>query len=255
MKTLLRCAAVASMLLPIAPIAGCASNSGGSGSPQSQSGDGSGQSASGSSSGEGSGQSASGSDQGSGASASTGTNAGTGASSGSTGSSDAGAGSISTDGQAAEDYAPKASDFDCLQSSDWTTVGVSRFKNVLGHTAEMLAVARSADGGVFPVGTFIQLIPAEASVKRGAGYSAVSHDWEFFSLNASATGTTINAAAGDASVINFTGMSCLGCHSAAAPQWDLECGDVNGGNTHGCAALPLTGSQLAGLQQSDPRCP
>ncbi len=253
MKTLLRRAAVASILLPIA---GCASSSGGSGSPSSQSGESSGQSASGGSGDEGSGQSASGSEQGSGASASAGTSAGTGASSGSTGSvSDAGAGSISADGQAAEDYAPKASDFDCLQGNDWTTVGVSRFKNLLGHTAEMLAVARSADGGVFPAGTFIQLIPAEASVKRGAGYSAVSHDWEFFSLNATATGTTINAAAGDASVINFTGMSCLGCHSAAAPQWDLECGDVNGGNTHGCAALPLTGSQLAGLQQSDPRCP
>jgi hypothetical protein len=132
---------------------------------------------------------------------------------------------------------------------------VSRFKNLLGHKAEMLAVANSPDGGTYPVGTIVQLVPTEASVKRGHGFSAQSHDWEFFSLTASSTGTTINAHAGDSSVVNFTGVSCLGCHSAAGAQWDLVCGDPQGGNTRGCAALPLTGTQLSSLQSSDPRCP
>ena len=152
-------------------------------------------------------------------------------------------------------YVATVSDFDCLQDSEWTTVGVSRFKNQLGHTAEMLAVAYSHDGGTYPVGTIIQLVPTEASVKRGGNFSPPSNDWEFFSLSVSSTGTTITARGGDASVVNFTGSSCLGCHSKAAPQWDFVCGDPDGGNTHGCAPLPLTGAQLASLQSSDPRCP
>jgi|HubBroStandDraft_4_1064222.scaffolds.fasta_scaffold21449_2 hypothetical protein len=163
--------------------------------------------------------------------------------------------SVASDGGVVgEDFVPTTADFDCLNDSEWTTVGVSRFKNMLGHTAEMLAVARSADGGVYPVGTMIQLVPQEASVKRGEGYSAQSHDWEFFTLNPTSTGTTITASGGNSSVVNFTGLSCLGCHSKAAPQWDFVCGDVDGGNTHGCAALPLSGSELAMLQSSDPRC-
>jgi hypothetical protein len=153
-----------------------------------------------------------------------------------------------------EDFVATAADFDCLQDAEWTTVGVSRFKNMLGHDTEMLAVANSADGGVYPVGTVIQLVPGEASVKRGEGYSPQSHDWEFFTLAASSTGTTITASGGDSSVKNFLDLSCLGCHSKAAPQWDFVCGSVDGGNTHGCAALPLSGAELAMMQQTDPRC-
>jgi hypothetical protein len=153
-----------------------------------------------------------------------------------------------------EDFAATAADFDCLKDGEWTTVGVSRFKNVLGHTAEMLAVANSPDGGTYPVGTIVQLVPTEASVKRAAGFSPQSHDWEFFSLSAAASGTTITTRGGGSSVVNFTGLSCLGCHSKAAPQWDLVCGDLQGGNTRGCAALPLSGTQLASLQNGDPRC-
>ena len=129
--------------------------------------------------------------------------------------------------------------FDCLKASEWTQVGLSYFKNTLGHTDEMLAVARSTDGGTLPVGTVVQLIPTEASVKRGPGFSAASHDWEFFSLNMSSTGTTIKARGGDAQVVSsFNGASCVGCHGQAAPQWDLLCGDPDGGSTsHGCASL------------------
>jgi hypothetical protein len=107
---------------------------------------------------------------------------------------------------------------------------------------------------VYPVGTIVQLIPTEASAKRGAGYSAQSGDWEFFSLSVSASGATVVASGGDAGVSNAFG-SCLGCHSQAAPQWDFVCGDPDGGNVRGCPALPLTGSQLAIAQSTDPRCP
>jgi hypothetical protein len=159
---------------------------------------------------------------------------------------------IAVDGGSVEDINPTTSDFDCLKNSEWTTVGVSRYKNLLGHEAETVAVARSATGGVFPVGTVVQLVPTEAMVKRGAGYSPASDDWEFFALNVSASGTTIGMSGGTSAVTNFIG-SCLGCHSGAKPQWDLVCGDVDGGNTHGCTDLPVSGSVLMGT--SDPRCP
>jgi hypothetical protein len=170
-----------------------------------------------------------------------------------------GATPIADAGPDVEDFSPTAATFDCLTRSEWTQVGLSYFKNVLGHTTEMLDVARSPEGGTFPVGTIVQLIPGEASAKRGEGYSKVSHDWEFFSLNVAATGTTIKASGGDAHVVNsFSGSSCLGCHGQAAPQWDLLCGDADGGSTaHGCASLgPLaTPTNIMAIQASDPRCP
>jgi hypothetical protein len=159
---------------------------------------------------------------------------------------------LAVDGATVEDINPTTTDFDCLKNSEWTTVGVSRYKNVLGHEAETVAAAKSASGGIFPVGTFVQLVPQEAMVKRGKGYSPASDDWEFFSLNVSASGTTIGMSGGTSAVTNFIG-SCLGCHGGAKPQFDLVCGDADGGNTHGCAALPLSGAQLMGT--SDPRCP
>jgi hypothetical protein len=182
--------------------------------------------------------------------------AGCSSSSGPGASPSSGDASVAADtGVVGEDFVPTAADFDCLQDSEWTTVGLSRFKNMNGHTTEMLAVASSPDGGVMPVGTMIQLIPYEASVKRGEGYSAASHDWEFFSLAPSADGgTTIKASGGGDSVLNFAHESCLGCHSMAAPQWDLICGDADGGNTHGCASLGIPTSDLTLLQSTDARC-
>src|SRR5579863_6811401 len=119
-------------------------------------------------------------------------------------------------GADAEDFMATEATFDCLKRSEWTQVGLSYFKNTLGHTDEMLAVARSPEGGTLPVGTVVQLIPTEASVKRAHGFSAASHDWEFFSLNVSSTGTTIKARGGDAHVVSsFNGASCIGCHGQA----------------------------------------
>lgn len=169
-------------------------------------------------------------------------------------SSSSGSNPSATQSSAVEDIDAGPADFDCLQNSEWTTVGASRYKNVLGHTDEMLAVAHSLDGGTFPVGTFVQLVPFEASVKRGKGFSDASDDWEFFSLGVTSTGTTITTRGGDESVKNFAGLSCLDCHDKAAPQWDFICGDQDGGNTHGCASLGISGAELATFQSSDARC-
>jgi hypothetical protein len=154
---------------------------------------------------------------------------------------------------ATEEFIAAASDFDCLKNSEWTTVGIARYKNMLGHTAEMLAVARSDQGGTLPVGTIVQLVPIEAMVKRGNGFNEESHDWEFFTLDVTASGATIKSRGGGPDVKNFLGSSCLSCHKSAAPQWDFICGDkVDGGNTHGCDPLPIAGSTLANM--ADPSC-
>ncbi|HEX3771368.1 MAG TPA: hypothetical protein VHV30_10905 [Polyangiaceae bacterium] len=179
-------------------------------------------------------------------------------SSGASGDGSGGNTSAATAGSGADagapDREPTTDDFTCIHGSDWTQVGISHYKNILGNTDAMLAIARSADGGVFPPGTIVQLVPTEASVKRGAGYSADSHDWEFFSLTAASSGTTIGAHGGDAGVLNVFNLSCLNCHIKAAPQWDLICGNnVDGGSDHGCDPLPIAGSTLAAL--GDPRCP
>jgi hypothetical protein len=159
---------------------------------------------------------------------------------------------LAADGGTVEDYSPTPADFDCLKNSEWTIVGVSRYKNVLGHGAAMLAAARSATGGTFPVGTFVQLVAGEAMVKRGQGYSPASDDWEFFTLNTSASGAMIAMSGGTSAVTNPFG-TCLGCHGGAKPEFDFVCGDADGGNSHGCAPLPLSGQVLMGT--GDPRCP
>jgi hypothetical protein len=128
-----------------------------------------------------------------------------------------------------------------------TRVGDHFVANVRGHLAEALAVAHSANGGTYPVGTIIQLVPQEAMVKRAPGFSPATKDWEFFSLDTSATGTKI-LSRGGAKVVNRFGGSCASCHSAAQPQFDMVCG-----TTHGCAPLPIGPDVIAAIQKADPR--
>jgi hypothetical protein len=154
-----------------------------------------------------------------------------------------------------EDFDAGPADFDCFKNSEWTAVGLSHYKNELGHTAEMLSVAQSVDGGTFPVGTIIQLNPAEAMVKRGAGFNASSNDWEFFTLDVSDAGATITARGGGSTVSNANGQ-CLGCHLPAQAAWDLVCGDDPDGGpatAHGCTPLPVPYSVLAAIV--NPQCP
>lgn len=96
-------------------------------------------------------------------------------------------------------------------------------------------------------GTIIQLVPAEAMVKRGAGFFPDADDWEFFVLSPSSTGTEI-AKRGRDEVVNI-GPPCFACRSAAA-QEDLICETTNG-----CVALNLSEALINALQNGDPRCP
>jgi len=146
-----------------------------------------------------------------------------------------------------EDLVMEAEDFTCITTM--TPVRSYYVANPLGRLDETLAVANSADGGRFPVGTVLQLVPTEAMVKRRAGFDPSTNDWEFFSLGVTASGTRI-LDRGAATVVNAFGGNCLDCHAKAEPQWDLICEQ-----THGCDPLPLTTAQIRQIQAADPRCP
>lgn len=146
-----------------------------------------------------------------------------------------------------EDLDMAAADFGCML--DFPEVGRFRITNLLGHEAEALAIAASPDGGVYPVGTLIQLVPFEAMVKRRAGYSATSRDWEFFSLDTSGPEAII-LDRGDSGVVNQFGGDCLGCHLKAGARWDMVCQQG-----HGCDDLPLTPATIKLFQDDDGRCP
>ena len=119
--------------------------------------------------------------------------------------------------------------------------------NRLGHLRQALKVANSPTGGVYPVGTIIQLVPQEAMVKRRKGFNRASHDWEFFFLQTTAQGTMI-LNRGTTSVVNRFGGNCQSCHSAAVPRFDFVCE-----HTHGCAPLPIGDDLIAAIQRADPR--
>ena len=139
-----------------------------------------------------------------------------------------------------------AADFDCMLG--WEKVRGFRLKRLGGDVAASLAVANNPDGGVYPAGTVIQLVPTEAMVKREAGFSPATQDWEFFFLKVSATGTEI-VDRGTTEVKNGFGGNCYGCHSAADSKWDLVCEQ-----DHGCAKLPIGRDVIRAIQQADPRC-
>jgi hypothetical protein len=145
------------------------------------------------------------------------------------------------------DLAMKAEDFDCILS--WEKVNRYRITNKLGLLPQALQVARSPNGGQFPVGTVIQLVPQEAMVKRRKGWNPTTNDWEFFFLNVSKQGAEI-AVRGKEEVKNAFGGQCFACHTKAASQWDLICG-----TDHGCDPLPFDAKAIEAIQKDDPRCP
>lgn len=146
-----------------------------------------------------------------------------------------------------EDLDMQPEDFVCILG--WDKVRKFRITNLLGHLDEALAVANDPAGGVYPVGTVIQLIPDEAMVKRAIGFAPENADWEFFALETSVDGATIMAR-GTTDVVNGFGGNCFDCHAKAAPQWDRLCEEG-----HGCDPLPFTAEQIEMVQQGDPRCP
>jgi hypothetical protein len=155
--------------------------------------------------------------------------------------------SASSSTTAPEDLVMQADDFVRLQ--DMTPVRGFFIDNRLGHLDEAIAVANDPEGGAYPVGTIIQLVPQEAMVKRAPGFDADSNDWEFFSLDVTAEGTTI-LERGGAEVINRFGGSCADCHSLAEPQFDFVCED-----DHGCEPLPIDDTVIEAVQDADPRPP
>lgn len=121
--------------------------------------------------------------------------------------------------------------------------------NLLGDIDATLAVANGANGGKYPPGSIVQLVPGEAMVKHYPGYNAATNDWEFFELIPSAAGTKINVR-GSTEVVNQFGGNCLSCHAQAETKWDMICEQ-----THGCAPIPVTPVMARAIQNTDPRCP
>ena len=144
-----------------------------------------------------------------------------------------------------EDFVAQATDFRNLHTM--TKVRGFFIDNRLGRLDEALAIANSPDGGKYPVGTIIQLIPQEAMVKRHKGFSPATRDWEFFSLSVSPAGTEIQNRGTD-QVVNRFGNNCASCHQGAEARFDGVCE-----KDHGCDPLPIGDDIFRAIQESDPR--
>lgn len=137
-------------------------------------------------------------------------------------------------------------DFECIKN--WTKKRRFYITNTLGNLDQTLAVADSPDGGRYPAGTLIQLVPSEAMFKHRDGWAPETNNWEFFSLRPSEDGTEI-LDRGTTDVENQFGGNCLECHSKAEPKWDFVCEQ-----DHGCDPLPLNARTIESIQDDDPRC-
>jgi hypothetical protein len=144
-----------------------------------------------------------------------------------------------------EDAHVTASDFGCLQ--DWPVVGHTRYANVNGHLDEALAVARNPDGGVFPIGTIVQLMPTEAMVKRATSTYPETDDWEFIKLTLK-KGQVLISERGGGEMKNIGG-NCVECHTPDK-GYDRVCS-----TDHGCKSLPgfVVRAALKAVEK-DPRC-
>ncbi len=136
--------------------------------------------------------------------------------------------------------------FRCMR--EMTPVRHFYVDNLLGNMAGTLAAANAPNGAVYPAGSVVQLVPTEVMVKREAGFSPATGDWEFFELDVSATGTRI-VKRGFAEVNNRFGKNCFACHAPARDPWDYICE-----TTHGCEPIPIDHKMTGALQRSDPRC-
>lgn len=139
-----------------------------------------------------------------------------------------------------------ASAFRCL--AEMTAIRHFFVDNLLGDLDATIAVAESTDGGVYPAGSVVQLVPSEVMVKHYPGWNAATRDWEFFELDVSAEGSSIRNR-GFVDVVNKFGGNCFGCHVKAEPKYDLIC-ELE----HGCDPIPVTREMIAGIQAADPRC-
>ena len=120
--------------------------------------------------------------------------------------------------------------------------------NLLGNVMDTVKVANDPKGAVYPAGSVVQLVPTEAMVKREAGFSPATGDWEFFELEVSEQGTRIGKR-GFADVNNRFVKNCFSCHAPAREKFDFVCE-----SDHGCEAIPIDHKMTGALQRSDPRC-
>jgi len=120
--------------------------------------------------------------------------------------------------------------------------------NLLGNVAGTLAAAQAPKGAVYPAGSVVQLVPTEAMVKREAGFSPATGDWEFFELSVNKSGAKIGTR-GFAEVNNRFGKNCFSCHVPAREPWDFICE-----SNRGCETIPVDHKMTGALQRSDPRC-
>lgn len=139
-----------------------------------------------------------------------------------------------------------ADSFQCL--NEMTAIRHFFVDNLLGDLDATVDVAQSVDGGVYPPGSVVQLVPTEVMVKHGAGWNAATKDWEFFELDVSAEGSSIRNR-GFVDVVNRFGGNCFACHIKAEDKFDLIC-ELE----HGCDPIPVTREMIAGIQAADPRC-
>jgi len=121
--------------------------------------------------------------------------------------------------------------------------------NLLGDVDATVAAASAGEGGTYPVGSVVQLVPGEAMVKHPAGYDAATNDWEFFELDVKPGQPTKIRVRGTSQVVNQFGGNCLSCHAPAQQKWDMICEQ-----THGCLPIPVTPTMARAIQKTDPRC-
>ena len=120
--------------------------------------------------------------------------------------------------------------------------------NLLGNLEGTVAVA-TAGQGVYPEGSVLQLMPNEVMVKRHAGFSPATNDWEFFWIDLTKDGSVIYTR-GAVEVNNRLNLNCVGCHVKAKPEFDFVCR-----KDHGCDPVGIRDGIWTALQNTDPRCP
>ena len=145
-----------------------------------------------------------------------------------------------------DDLDMTAADFTC--PNEWPQVDRFFITNLLGQLDAAVAIAERGEGEL-PVGTVVQLIPSEAMVKRRAGFSPESNDWEYFKLSANGAETVIDER-GTTAIENAVGK-CNTCHAGAGVEHDFICR-----SGRGCEDFPPPAHfATAMLATTDSRCP
>ena len=129
-----------------------------------------------------------------------------------------------------------------------TLVGNHYVGNLLGHLDAALAVANSPDGGVYPVGTIIQLVPQEAMVKRARGMERGQPRLGVLLARHVADGHQDPDPRRDPGAQSLRPRLPVVSRPGRARNGTSVCE-----KDHGCDPIPLTDQLILALQQGDPR--